>query len=120
MHEIVVDRGEILAMTEHVEQLLAHAHQRDGAAGREIKPAEQFLPARLGGRVHFGGGLIGRLVAPGGDGTLHAGRIGAEALVQRFEESDARAGGQFAVAGEDFARAGDARGLAAARQQVLA
>ena len=68
MHEIVVDRGEILAMIEHVEQLLAHAHQRDGAAGREIEPAEQFLPARLGGGVHFGGGLVGRLVAPGGDG----------------------------------------------------
>ena len=29
-------------------KLLAHAHQRRGAAGREVEAADQFLPARLG------------------------------------------------------------------------
>ena len=63
MHEIVVDRGEIVAVVEHVHQLLAHMHQRDGAAGREIEPAEQFLPARLGGGMHFRRGFVAGLFA---------------------------------------------------------
>ena len=49
MHEIGIDRGEIVAVIERVDQLLAHAHQRRGAAGRQIEAAEQLLPARLGG-----------------------------------------------------------------------
>ena len=40
MHEIVVDRGEVVAMAERVHELLAHAHERHGAAGREIEPAK--------------------------------------------------------------------------------
>ena len=40
---------EVVAVVQRVDQLLAHAHQRGGAAGREIEPAEQLLPARLGG-----------------------------------------------------------------------
>ena len=55
------------AMRHRVEQLLAHAHQRGGAARREIEPAEQFLPARLGRLMHLGGGLVVRLVLPGLD-----------------------------------------------------
>ena len=121
MDEVVVDGPEVvLAMGEHVEQLLAHAHQRDGAAGREIEPAEQLLPARLGGRMHLGCGLVGRIVAPGGNRRLQAGRVGPEALRQRLEEGDARAGREFRVAGEDIARHRDAGGLAAAGQQVVA
>ena len=92
----------------------------DGAAGREIEPAEQFLPARLGGGVDFRGGFVARLFPPGGDGLFHAGRIGAEALGQRLEKGDARSGGQFAIAAEDLARQRDAGGLAAAGQEILA
>ena len=44
-------------MIHGVEQLLAHAHERRGAAGREIEPAEQFQPPRLAGVVQFGRGL---------------------------------------------------------------
>ena len=87
MDEIVVDRGEIVAVVEHVHQLLAHAHQRGGAARRQIEPAEQLLPARLGGGMHFGGGCVGRLLAPGGDRRLHAGRIGAEALASASKKA---------------------------------
>ena len=47
-------------------------------------------------------------------------RIGSETLGQRLEEGDARSGGEFVVAAEDFARTGDAGSLAEARQQVLA
>ena len=53
--KVVVDGGEIVAMVHRVEQLLAHAHQRGGAAGREIEPAEQLLPARLGRAMKLGG-----------------------------------------------------------------
>ena len=56
MDEIVVDHGEIVAVIHGVEQLLAHAHQRRGAAGREIEPAEQFEPARLARLMQLGGG----------------------------------------------------------------
>ena len=48
---------EIVAVIHGVQQLLAHAHQRGGAAGREIEPAEQFEPARFGREVQFGRGL---------------------------------------------------------------
>ena len=48
MNKVGVDDSQIVAMIERVEQLLAHAHQRRGAAGRQIEPAKQFQPARLG------------------------------------------------------------------------
>jgi hypothetical protein len=120
MHEIFVERLQVVAARQHVEQLLAHAHERGGAAWREIKPAEKLLPPRLGGSVHLSGRLIGRLLAPSGDRALHAYGIGAEALRQRFKEGDARAGAQFGIAAEDFAGERDAGGFAAAGEQVLA
>ena len=70
MHEVGVDRLEIVAVIERVEQLLAHAHQRGGAAGREIEPAQQLLPARLGGGMDFSGGLVRGRRLPGGDGGV--------------------------------------------------
>ena len=102
MHEIGIDRLEVVAMIERVEQLLAHAHQRGGAARREIEPAQQFLPARLGRGVHFGGGLVGRLGLPGGDRGIEPLAVRTEAVRQRLEEGDARPGGQLGVFGEDF------------------
>ena len=65
MDEIGVDHRKVAAVRHRIEQLLAHAHQRRGAAGREIEPAEQFLPARLGGLMDLGCGLVVRLVLPG-------------------------------------------------------
>ena len=61
---------EILAVIDRIEQLLAHAHQRGGAAGRKIEAAQQLLPARLGGVVHLGRGLVGRRGLPGLDGGV--------------------------------------------------
>ena len=94
--------------------------ERDGAARRQIEPAEQFLPARLGSPMNFGGGCVAGPLAPGGDGGLHARRIGTETFAQRLEKGDARSGGELVVAAEDFARTGDAGGLAAAGQKILA
>ena len=101
-------------------QLLAHAHQRGGAAGREIEAAEQFLPARLRGQVHLEGDLVGRIFLPGRDGGAQAGMIGTEIVPQRLEEGDPRTGRQLRVAIEDFARQRHPGGLAAARQELPA
>ena len=59
MEEVVVDDGEIVAMIHRVEQLLAHAHQRRRAAGREIEAAEKLEPPRLGRAMELGGGRVG-------------------------------------------------------------
>ena len=45
--EVVVDNGEIVAMHDGIEELLAHAHQGRRAARREIETPQQLQPARL-------------------------------------------------------------------------
>ncbi len=120
MDEIVVDDAEIVAVIHGVDQLLAHAHQRRGAAGREIEPAEQFEPARLAGVMQLGRGFVGRRLLPVFDRRLDAGAIGAEGGGQRLEEGDPRPDRQILVAAEDVAGQRHAGGLAAAGQQRLA
>ena len=107
-------------MHHRVHQVFAHRDQRRGAAGREIEPAEQLLPARLGGVMQLGGGLVAPLARPGIDRRIDALAVDPEARRQRLEEGDARTGRQFVVAGENLARERDARGLAAPGQQLLA
>ena len=94
---------EIVAAIHGVEQLLAHAHQRRGATRREIEPAQQFQPARLGGAVHFGARPRRRIVAPGLTAALESLPVRAERVRQRLEESDARSGGELAIARQDLA-----------------
>ena len=103
-----------------VEELLAHAHQRRGAARREIEPAKQFEPARLAGAMQLGGGFGGRRRPPGGDRGIDAGVVVPEGLRQRLEKGDARPGGQLGIVVENFVGERDARGFAAAGQQRLA
>ncbi len=120
MDEIGIDRLEVVAVVERIEKLLAHAHQRGGAARREIEPAQQLLPARFGGGVNLGGGLVGRRGLPGGDGGVEPLAVRAEAVGQRLEKGDARPGRQLGVFGEDLLGQRHAGGLAAAGQQFLA
>ena len=120
MNEIVVDGAQVIAMVERIHQLLAHADQRGGASGREIEPAEELLPARLGGGMHLGGCCVRRRRAPCIDGLIHPRLVDAETLRQRLEESDPRTDGERAVTGEDFAGERDAGGFPAAGQQILA
>ena len=120
MHEIGIDRGKIVAMIHGVDQLLAHFHERGGAAGREIEPAEQFLPARLGREMDFGDGLVIGIALPGRDRVLQPRLVRAEAVGQRLEEGDARPGGERGILREDVARERDAGGLAPPGQQLLA
>ena len=121
MNEIVVDHAEIVAMIHGVEQLLAHAHQRRGAAGSEIEPAEQFEPPRLAGDDEAR--PPSRRTATCRQAAMARsmrGAIMAERGGERLEEGDARPGGQFGVARQDFLRQRDAGSLAAAGQQLLA
>ena len=114
--EIGVDRLEILATLQRVHQLLAHGDERRGPARREVEPPQQFLPARLGSGVKLGGRLIGRAALPRRDRRRDAVMIGTEPLCQRFEESDARTGGELGVARQDLARERDPGCLAASGQ----
>ena len=120
MDEIVVDDAELVAMRHGVEQLFAHAHQRRGAAGREIEPAEQFEPPRLAGLMQFGGVIGDGRLPPIGDGAVDAGAIVTEGGGERLEKGDPRPGGQVGIFGQDFLRQRDTRGFAAAGQQFLA
>ena len=86
-------------MHHRVHQVLAHRDQRRGAAGREIEPAEQLLPARLGGKMQFDRGLVAPLARPGIDRRIDALAVDPEPRRQRLEERDARTGGQLVVAG---------------------
>ncbi len=88
--------------------------------GRKIEPAEQLLPARLGGGMQLRGGLLRAFARPRIDRRIDALAVGPEAHRERLEERDARPGGELGVACEDLARERDPRGLAASRQQFLA
>ena len=50
---VFIDRGQVVAVGQHVDQLLAHTHQRGGAAGREIEAPDELLATRLGGRMQI-------------------------------------------------------------------
>ena len=52
--------------------------------------------------------------------AFESGTVGAEPARQRLEEGDARTRFELAVARENFARERNARGLAAAGEQILA
>ena len=112
--------GKVVAVVERIDQLLAHPHQRGGAVGREVEPPQQLLPARLGGNMDLGRGLVGRVGLPGRDRGIEPRMVRAEAIGQRLEEGDARAGGQLGIFGKNLARQRDAGRFAAAGQQFLA
>ena len=120
MNEIGIDRLEIVAVIERIDQLVAHANERSGAARREIEPAQQLLPAGLGCGMNFGGGLVRRRGLPGGNGGVEPRAVRAEAVRQRLEEGDARPGGQLVVFVEDLLGQRHARRFATAGQQLFA
>ena len=120
MEEVVVDHREIVAMIHCVHQLLAHAHQRGGSAGRKVEAPEQLEPSRLGCTVDLGCCRVRGRALPGSDCGAEPFSVHAEAARKRLEEGDARTGRQFGVAREDFAGERHPRGFAAAGQEILA
>ncbi len=120
MDEIAIDRRQVAAPRQRVEQVLAHLHELAGGAGRQIDAANEFLPPRLGGFQHLVGGLVGGLAAIGGAGARKPRAIGTEALGERLEEGDPLAGPELGIVGKNFARERYPRGLAPAREKRLA
>jgi hypothetical protein len=115
--EILVDDTEIVAVIERIEQLLAHAHQRGSAAGRQIEAAKQFQAARFAAAMELGGAIGGRRRLPGGERRIDARRIVAKSLGQGLEKGDARPGGQPGIVVENLIGERDAGSLAPPRQQ---
>ena len=120
MHEVGIDRREVLAVVHRIEQLLAHPHQRRGAARRKIEPAQQLLPPRLGRKMNPGRGLVGGRGLPCLDRGFEVFAVRPEAVRQGFEECDPRPDCQLGVFFENLAGQRHARRLAAAGQQLLA
>jgi hypothetical protein len=107
-------------MIHGVEQLLAHAHQRRGAARSKIEPAKQFKTPRFAGDVELGRRFVGRRLAPGRNGAVNRRLIVTESGGERLEEGDARPSSQIGIACENFLRERDAGSLAAAGEQFVA
>ncbi len=120
MHDVAVERRQILVALHQGEQVGAHRHQVAGAAGRAVEPAHQLLPPRLGSEMKIAGIGVVRLRAPALDRPRQPFAVGAEVACQRLEERQPAGGVEVVVTVEHVARHRGAGSFAAARQQRLA
>ena len=120
MDEIRIDALQHRPFGQARDEVLAHVHERSRAAGREIEPAKQLLPARLRSDVEFVRRLVAVVRAIGGDRLFEPIRIGPETLGEGGEEDEplVRRGGS--VGREERLRERHPRRLAAPRQEQLA
>ena len=117
MDQIVLDAGKIGILPAMLDEVLAHGHERAGAAGREVQPAEHFLTRRLDRlEKRLQGPRRLRLVV-GGPGGAQALLVGTEIASQQSEERDALGDRQAAVKIEQLPSQRNAGGLATPRQQ---
>ena len=86
MHDVAVERGQILVAFHGGKQVGAHRHQIAGAARRAVQAADQFLPPRLGSKMQVAGVIVVRLRAPGLDGMGKLFPVRTVMAGQRFEE----------------------------------
>ena len=86
VREVLVQHVEHGLLFLVLEQLLAHPHELGGAARREVQPADDLLPFRLGGGVQLlqRGGRA--LLTPVLDGAVETARIRSEVVGQRDQE----------------------------------
>ncbi len=120
MNDVAVERVEIAVAFHRAEQVGAHPHQLAGRPRRAVEPAKQLLPPRLGSEMQVAGVIVRRFCAPGLDRLCQPCAVGTVVPRQRLKEGEPRAGVEFVIAVEHFARHRDAGRLAAARQQRLA
>ncbi len=120
MHDVAVERGQILVALHQGKQVGAHFHEVAGAAGGAVEPPDQLLPPRLGGKVKVAGVAVVGLGTPALDrgGELLA--VGAEIARQRLEEGELAGGVEVVVAVEHVAGQRRGRSFAPAGQQRLA
>src|SRR5580692_11520879 len=67
MHDVAVERGEVLVAVQEIKQIGTHRYQPAGAARCTVEPADQFLSPRLGGKMQVAGIVVVRLRPPGLD-----------------------------------------------------
>ena len=89
---------------------------RNSAAGGEVEPPKQFLPARFGGIVErFDGGIVEAAVLQSGDSVFDALPVRAKPFRQRRQEGEPIRGVRVRIAREQRLREGDAGRLAPPR-----
>ena len=115
MHDVTVERRQILVALHQRQQIGAHRHQFAGAAGRAVEPADQFLPPRLGRKMQVAGIGVARLRAPALDCLRQLFAIRAEVTGQCCEKRLPSGGVERVVAVEHVAGDRGAGRLAAAR-----
>ena len=120
MHDIAIERGQILVAMHEIEQIGAHRHELAGAAGCAVEPADQLLPPRLGGKMQVAGVGIIRLRSPVLDRLRQSLPVRPVIAGEALEERTPACLVEVMVAIEHLARHCGAGGLAAARQQRLA
>ena len=67
MHDIAIERRQILVALHQIQEIGAHRHQFASATRGAVEPADQFLPPRLGGEMQVAGVVVTWLRAPGLD-----------------------------------------------------
>src|SRR5436190_24067981 len=92
MHDVTIERGQILVPVQKIQQIGAHRHQVAGAAGRAVEPPNQLLPSRLGGEMQLAGVGIARPRPPVLDRLRKLLAIGTEMASETLEKR-APAGG---------------------------
>ena len=120
MHDVAVERRQILVALRQRKQVGAHRDQFAGAAGRAVESADQFLAPRLGRKMQVAGIVIARLRAPAFDRLRQFFAVRAEVAGEGREERQPAGGVERVVAVEHVARDRNAGSLATARQQRLA
>ena len=120
MHEIVVNRREVAPPFKRFDQMPPHRDEGLGSAGREVEPADQFLPARLGRFVQHGRRVIGLVLGVSLTGFGEPLAVGPVGPRQRLEEGDAFAGLHLPEFVKDVARERGPRCLTAAGKKMLA
>ena len=89
MHDVAVERCQILVALHQRKQIGAHRHQFAGAARRAVEPADQFLPPRLGGKMQIAGVGVARLRAPALDRLRQPFAVGTVIAGQRLRRTQA-------------------------------
>jgi len=120
MHDVAVERGEILAAIHVSEQIGAHRDQIAGAPRSAVEPADQLLPPRFGCEMQVGTVAVAGLCLPDLDRLGELGLVRPEIARQRLEKGAAVVVVEIVVAVEHLARHCGARGFAPARQQRFA
>src|ERR1044072_5649458 len=104
MHDVAVERVEVVMAILDVKQIGTQRYQFARAARRAVEPAEQLLAARLGCKMQVAGAVAARLRVPRLDRLLQPFLVRAVVARQRPEEGDAAGLIEMVITVEHLAR----------------